>query len=373
MITQTCFGLSYSCFFLLPMFMRLSLRANDVQIGSVTSLGALTGVLCFPIVGALNDRFGRKPFVLAGCVLMTFAAAAMLLVHEVGSLLYLLRAVQGVAFAMLFNSATTLVSDEAPEDRLSNALAVFGSSLLVTHALAPAISESLARNYGWASVFWFSTALAMLAALATLRVEEAPRKQAAARQDVLSAFGLLKQRRARRVVLGIAAAGASFGSVFTFHQPYALSLGLTRISGFFTAYALCALLARLGLMSLFRNVERQRLSAYAMAVYALAVVCTVWLRPGVLEGVGAVMGLAQGVFYPVFNALAVEGVQLEKRGSMMALYHGGFNGGIAVALMVGGAVTSHFGYPLLFVIASLLTLGAALRLYQRPLALDVPS
>jgi MFS family permease len=380
-ITQICFGLSFSCFFLLPTFMRLALNASDVEIGSVAALSSLTGVLCFPFVGALNDRFGRKPFVLAGSVLMIFGASAMLLVHEVGFLLYALRALQGLAFAMVFNSATTLVSDEATElgsrsdprastERLSSALAVFGSSLLITHALAPALSESLARNYGWPSVFWFSTVLAILAVLATLRVEESPRHGQVASEDLLSAFGLLKRRRTRRVVLSIGAAGASFGSVFTFHQPYALSLGMTRISGFFMAYALCALVARLGLMNLFKNIERQRLSAISMLCYALAVVCTVWLRPGVLEAVGAVMGLAQGVFYPVFNALAVEGVEQEKRGSMMALYHGGFNGGIAAALLIGGAVTTHFGYPVLFVLASLLTVGAALRLWQRPLSLD---
>lgn len=372
-ITQTCFGLSFSCFFLLPTFMRLSLHASDIEIGSVASLSSLTGVLCFPFVGALNDRFGRKPFVLAGSVLMIFGASAMLLVKDVGFLLYALRALHGVAFAMVFNSATTLVSDEASAERLGNALAVFGSSLLATHALAPAISESLARSYGWPSVFWFSTVLAILAALSTLRVEEPARKAHPGSEDILSAFGLLKRKRTRRVVLTIGAAGASFGTVFTFHQPYALSLGLTRISGFFMAYALCALVARLGLMNLLKNFERQRLSAYAMLCYALAVACTVWLRPGVLEGVGAVMGLAQGVFYPVFNALAVEGVELEKRGSMMALYHGGFNGGIAIALLLGGSVTTQLGYPILFVLASLLTVGAALRLWQRPLTLDAAS
>ncbi len=366
-ITQICFGLSFSCFFLLPKYMRVALHASDMQIGSVAALSSLTGVLCFPFVGALNDRFGRKPFVLIGSVLMVAGAAAMLLVREVGPLLYALRALHGVAFAMLFNSCTTLVSDEAPEDRLSQALAVFGSSLLITHALAPVIAEALAQHYGWASVFWLSSALAALSALATLRVQEGPRRGHVASQDLWSAFALLKRRRTRRVVLGIGAAGASFGTVFTFHQPYALSLGLTRVSGFFMAYALFALIARLGLMNLFKNVERQRLSAYAMFVYALAVVFTTWLRPGMLEAIGATMGLAQGVFYPVFNALAVEGVEIEKRGSMMALYHGGFNGGIAAALLLGGGVSMHFGYPGLFVASALITLGAAMRLWQQPL------
>lgn len=366
-ITQTCFGLSFSCFFLLPIFMRRALHASDVQIGSVAALSNVTAVLAFPVVGALNDRFGRKPFVLLGSVLMIGGAAAMLRVTQVGPLLYGLRALHGVAFALLFNSATTLVSDEVPKERLGNALAVFGSSLLATHAVAPALAEVLANNLGWHSVFWFSSALAVLAAIAALRVEEPPR------QHVLSAGGLgvwplLKQARTRRVVLTIAATGASFGTVFTFHQPYALSLGMQHVSGFFISYAVCALIARLWLMGLLEHIERKQLSARAMLVYAVAVVGTVWLRPGMLEAVGALMGIAQGVFYPVFNALAIESVEPSQRGSMMALYHGGFNAGIACALLVGGAITSQFGYPTLFVLAALLTASAALSLHQSSLA-----
>src|SRR5687767_236990 len=76
-ITQTCFGLSFSCFFLLPKYLKQVLQASDVQIGAVASLGSLAGVFAFPLVGALNDRFGRKPFILLGNVLMACAAAAM--------------------------------------------------------------------------------------------------------------------------------------------------------------------------------------------------------------------------------------------------------------------------------------------------------
>lgn len=364
-ITQTCFGLAFSTFFLLPMFMRKALHATDLQIGSVAALGSLTGVLAFPLVGALNDRYGRKPFVLLGSALMIVGAGAMLWVDQVGPLLYLLRVLHGVAFALMFNSATTLVSDEAPVEQLGSVLAVFGSSLLATHALAPAAAELLADRYGWASVFWFATLLAVFAVMAALRVEEAPRKYASIAGA--GVWPLLKQARARRVVLTIGAAGASFGTVFTFHQPYALSLGIERVSGFFISYAVCALVARLWLMGLLRDVERRQLSAYAMLFYASAVVATVWLRPGVLEAVGAVMGVAQGMFYPVFNALAIEGVTPQQRGSMMALYHGGFNGGIAAALILGGTISGELGYPSLFVISALITAAAALWLRQSPL------
>ncbi|HEX6239496.1 MAG TPA: MFS transporter, partial [Polyangiales bacterium] len=353
-ITQTCFGLSFSCYFLLPTFMRLSLHADDVQIGSVAALGSFTGVLAFPLVGTLNDRFGRRPFVLLGSALMAVSSLAMLEVQTAGVLLYLLRVAHGIAFALVFNSATTLVSDEAPREQLGTVLAVFGSSLLATHALAPAIAELLANRHGWSSVFWFSALLALAGALAALRVAEAPRTSDAAPGGT-GVWPLLRQPPTRRIVLIIAAAGASFGSVFTFHQPFALSLGMTRVSGFFVAYAVCALFARLWLMGLLRDLSRRTLSGYAMLLYAAAVVGTVWLRPGVLEAVGGLMGVAQGVFYPLYNALAIEAVEPRQRGSMMALYHGGFNAGIALSLLAGGALTSAFGYPCLFVLSALVT------------------
>jgi predicted MFS family arabinose efflux permease len=52
---------------------------------------------------------------------------------------------------------------------------------------------------------------------------------------------------------------------------------------------------------------------------------------------------------------------------MMALYHGGFNGGIAVALLAGGAITSRFGYPSLFMLSALVTASAGLWLRQEAL------
>jgi MFS family permease len=357
--TQTFFGLSFSCFFLLPKYLKLALGASDVEIGAIGAVGSLAGVVAFPLVGALNDRLGRKPFVLLGSLLMVLGAAAMLRVESAGPGLYALRALHGLAFALVFNSATTLISDEVPAEQLGRALALFGAAMLATHAVAPALAELVAERSGWDSVFWGATGLALLGGVAALSIEETPARGGlvGAAPGVLT---LLGEARTRRIVLTIAAAGAGFGTVFTFHQPYALSLGMTQLSGFFVSYACCALLSRLWLTSYLQRFTRTQIIAVALFFYGSAVLGTAWLRPGMLEAVGAVMGLAQGVFYPLFNALAIDGVQPSQRGSMMALYHGGFNGGVAAALLLGGGVAERFGYPVLFALSAAVTVGAAL-------------
>jgi MFS family permease len=365
--TQTFFGLSFSCFFLLPKYLKLSLGASDVEIGAVGAVGSLAGVVAFPLVGVLNDRMGRKPFVLLGNLLMVFAAAAMLRVESTGFTLYALRALHGLAFALVFNSAATLVSDEAPPERLGQALALFGAAMLATHAVSPALAELLAARAGWDSVFWSATALALLGTVAGLSIEETAPARVEKAGPAPGTLALLAEPRTRRIVLVIAAAGSGFGTAFTFHQPYALSLGMTKLSGFFVSYACCALLSRLWLTSRLSRFTRTRIIAVAIFFYGAAVLAIGWLRPGMLEAVGGVMGLAQGVFYPLFNALAIDGVPARQRGSMMALYHGGFNGGVAGSLLLGGALAERLGYPALFALSSALTMAAALLVSRRAL------
>jgi predicted MFS family arabinose efflux permease len=266
---------------------------------------------------------------------------------------------QGLSFALLFNSAATLVADGVPRERLGRALAMFGAAMLATNALSPAMAESLAHRYGWSMLFWLSLAWGVVSVASAFFVEERKVSQSTG-QPPAGALQLLSTPRARRVVLLMVAAGAGFGAVFTFHQPYALALGIERVSGFFVSYAICALLVRVILMARLERIERRTSSAISLFVYAIAIAATAFIRPGVLEAVGGLMGLAQGVFYPMFNALAIESVPQRQRGSMMALYHGGFNAGIAIASLLGGALAERFGYRVLFFVAGGVTALAAL-------------
>jgi predicted MFS family arabinose efflux permease len=291
----------------------------------------------------------------------------MLTLSEIDARLYVLRLMQGLSFALLFNSAATLMTDRAAPSRLGIALGVLGSSMLITNALAPAISESVAAHFGWAPVFWLSAAWGLISVVLCLSVEATARDRV---RDSTPTRSLLYDPRARTVVLTIAGAGAGFGTVFTFHQPFALALGITKVSGFFVAYALAALLGRMVLLARIDGRDRRAISAISMLVYALAVAATAWLRPVLLECVGLVLGLAHGVLYPVFNALAIQDVRPAQRGSMMALYHGGFNGGMAVALLVGGGVVQWLGYPALFWMTGGVTALAALGVARSSLLAD---
>jgi len=360
LLAQTSFGFAFASFFLLPKYLTTELAAGPAEIGAVMGVFGATSVVAIPLVGALVDRLGRRRFMTAGALAMAGVALAFRAVHEVGPLLYALRMLQGAAFAMTFIASSTLVTDEAPPERLGEALGLFGVSMLSMHALAPAAAEGIAGRFGWNAVFLAAAAAAVVSALLTLLVREPappPRESA----GVSSFWEVARRPRSLRIAAVTALSGAAFGAMLTYSQPFALELGRTQVRGFFVAYAGAAVAVRLGLGGAADRFGRERVSVASLAVYAAVVLAMSALRPGALEPLGALFGLAHGLFYPAFNALAVEAAGAHERGKVMALYNGAFNVGNSGATVALGLVAARLGYPAVFLLAGLgVLLGLAL-------------
>lgn len=349
LIAQASFGFSFASFFLLPKFVTTALGGAPSQIGLVMASFGATSIVAIPLVGSLVDRLGRKRFVTAGALVMTLAALAFLRVDRVGPLLYGLRMLQGIGFAMAFIAASTMVTDLAPRERLGQALGVFGISILSMHAIAPAVAEEIASRAGWSAVFGTAAAGAALCVVLTSLLED--RRPGAHAGDGASLLAVAMRPRSLRITSVVALTGAAFGVMMTYPQPFALGLGRTHVRGFFLAYATAAVAMRLVLGGTADRIGRHRVSIASLAVYGAVVTGMAWMRASWLEPFGLVFGAAHGLFYPAFNALAVEAASPDERGKVMALFNGGFNLGNSSATLALGFVAERFGFPVVFLIA----------------------
>ncbi len=357
LLVQLAFGFGFSTFFILPKFMAVELGADAGTIGQVTAMFGLVSVCVTPMVGAYIDRFGRKRFVALGTALMSLSALAFLLVDRVGPLLYLLRGLQGIAFTVGFNAMATLVADLAPPARLGRALGVFGAAMLVTNGLAPNLLEPVAESSGWAPVFLCSAAASALSfALAFALVEPGYRDDSA---PGAAEPAVLPLRRLAPILVAATMAGSAFGTILTFYQPFALSLGIDRVSGFFLGFTAAALAARIFLGGLADRFGRLKISVVALVLYGSAAVAMAGLRPGMLEALGVALGLAHGLFYPALNALAVSVAPSGARGRVMSFFGGAFSAGFATSVWVLSLAVGHTGYPAIFIAAGLLVHASA--------------
>ena len=213
------------------------------------------------------------------------------------------------------------------------------------NAIAPATSEEIALRAGWPATFVAAAVLALVSAGLSRRVQERRRPPTPADAGDTGLLAMLLRPRQLRVTAVISLVGVALGAMFTFHQPFALELGMTHVRSFFVAYAVAAVVLRVGF-------GRRRVVIVTLALYVVAVAGMSALQPGWLALFGAGLGIAHGLFYPAYNALALENMAEHERGKSMGLFQAGFNAGSSCGAFALGELAERAGYPAVFWVAA---------------------
>ncbi|MEM9729585.1 MAG: MFS transporter [Myxococcota bacterium] len=356
------FGLSWSFYLILPKYLATQLSLDAAGIGFVVGVQGLTAVAMAPLVGWLVDRYGRKPWLVCGNLLLASAGPVFVFVEEVGPTLYLAQILWGVGMVMTFNAAGAMTADIAPPHRMAEAIGFFGAANLGMNAVSPVIGEALESTVGWDYVFVASTIAGVIAAALGLFMTEPATHDPPAEEERRPILG----GSMLRVYAATFAMTASFTALFTLHQPFALEAGVTQVRSFFVGFALLAMTVRLGGGRLIDRFGVLRSSVVALFLYALVPPLLGFLGANHLFFVGAAMGLAHGVAYPAVTALGIQRADSGSRGMVVAIVHGAFNGGHAFFAYSLGMVAASTGFMPAFWIACAVTLsGAALLGLQR--------
>jgi len=116
-LTSFAFGILA---FLLPIYTR-RLGASALTIGGLFSIFSIMRVLLRPLVGRALDRYGRRPFFVAGLACYT-AAMLLFFAAEQVTTLYLARLVQGIGSALVWIAAYTIATDLASAESRGRAV-----------------------------------------------------------------------------------------------------------------------------------------------------------------------------------------------------------------------------------------------------------
>ncbi|HSP99023.1 MAG TPA: MFS transporter [Candidatus Dormibacteraeota bacterium] len=348
------FFLNFASYFLLPLFLH-SLGGSEATIGAVMGSSGLASLLVLPLVGMTIDRFGRRPFLLAGAATMTVASVGFQFVHAIGPAVFALRVLQGVSFAAAFTATTTFAAEFAPRPRRARALGLFGLSTLLTHAIAPGLGEELVRRAGFPALFAAAMLCTMVVLVIALPLPE-PRHHA---QPV--AVGARRLQPIHWIIaVTMTLAGMGFGSVMTFIPTFVTTHNLGRVGYFFAAYTSTAILTRLVGAGASDRFGRQRVILPALLLLGVSIF---WLARvedlATLFAAGALFGTAQGISYPTLHAFLVDVATEAQLGRTQALFNGAFNLGVTGSAFAFGLVAEQWGYRVMFSFAALTPIAAA--------------
>jgi DHA1 family tetracycline resistance protein-like MFS transporter len=218
-----CMALQMTGFVLiLPLFAR---RLGDFGAG-VEVLGmsamayALTSTLSAPFMGALADRFGRRPIILIALVAYVLAFSGYLLVTSAWAFI-LLRGLAGVFTAGLVPAMTGIVSDLAPANRRAQWIGIMSGGASAGWIIGPVLGGLLYDNYGYVLPFAISIAFAagtLLVAIFLVPETQSQPQQAnlpeKSRGNWMSSIRVLQASLPKSVIAFLVLMLISFGVMF---------------------------------------------------------------------------------------------------------------------------------------------------------------
>jgi MFS family permease len=121
----------------------------------------LTAAVATPVFGRLGDMYGAKPMLVACAV---FLISGSLIAATTSSLLPLIvgRGLQGFGIPIIPLGISVLRAC-VPAERVGPAMGLMSASLGVGGALGLPLSAVIAQHYDWHALFWFATALGVVA------------------------------------------------------------------------------------------------------------------------------------------------------------------------------------------------------------------
>ncbi len=156
---------------ILPVFARRlgELGSGVEALGLMTMSFALAQLVAAPFMGALADRYGRRPLVLLSLASFAVANIAFLLASST-TVFILIRALEGALTAGLFPAAMGVVGDVVPEQDRARWVGIIMGSYGAGLIFGPVVGGVLYDSWGFAAPFIASAVMAILAFLTAVVV-----------------------------------------------------------------------------------------------------------------------------------------------------------------------------------------------------------
>lgn len=213
--------------------------------GLIISLFTVTAMLSRPFSGRIADRVGRIPVIMVGSLVCFVCSLVYPVLTSVAGF-FLLRLVHGFSTGFAPTGTAAYLSDVIPADRRGEAMGLMGTAGSIGMASGPAIGGTLSNHFGLNSVFYCSSAFALISVLILLRLKETLKDK--------HSFGFtalhirkadLFEPRVLAPCLVMVFLGYAYGTAFTLIPDFGAFVGIKNKGLLFTYMTLASLAIRL--------------------------------------------------------------------------------------------------------------------------------
>ena len=310
--------------------------------GVFGTVWALMQFFFSPLLGAVSDRFGRRPVILISCFGLGVDYIVMALAPNIGWLLFG-RIASGIC-ASSFTTAGAYIADVSPPEKRATAYGMIGAAFGVGFVLGPALG-GLLGNINPRLPFWGAACLALISAVYGLFVlpESLPRdKRDAFHWSKANPVGSLKLLRSHPDLLGLAAVNLFFQlahvvnpSMFVLYTSYRYGWSTQTVGLTLMAVGVLSIVVQAGLVKPAVHRLGERGSLYTGLVFGAIGLGGFALAPsGVWLWVALPIFSLMGLFGPGLQSLMSQRVAPHEQGKLQ-----GANGSItSIAGLIGPSI-----------------------------------
>jgi MFS transporter, DHA1 family, tetracycline resistance protein len=219
--------------------------------GLFATVWGLMQFLCSPLLGALSDRYGRRPVILISCLGLGLDYVFMAVAPSL-TLLFVGRVISGITAATI-STAFAYIADVTPADGRAKAFGVVGMAFGLGFVVGPAIG-GLLGGFDPRLPFWVSAAACLAnAAFGWFVLPESlpPERRMAFAWSRANPVGALNLLRSQRRLVELAAvdflasvAHQVLPSVFVLYAAYRYGWGETKVGLTLAFVGICSALVQ---------------------------------------------------------------------------------------------------------------------------------
>ncbi len=315
----------------------LSQMGGQAYIGLIIALFTLTAGLSRPFSGKLTDSIGRVPVMAFGSLVCCVCALAYPFVHVVAGFLWL-RLIHGMSTGTKPTATAAYIADITPADRRGEAAGMLGVFTATGMSVGPTLGSYLAQWFDINTMFYTSSAFALLSILILLSMKETliDRKPFSWRLLKIGRKDIFEPKVVSVFVVMLLVSFAS-GVTLTLAPALSQSLGMSNKGIFFTVYTIASLLIRLVASKSSDKYGRVPVLIVSCVVLAAGMfVLGFWQNANGFYLSAILFGISWGLNTPTLTAWAVDLSDQAHRGRGLATMYIALEAGIGIGALWSG-------------------------------------
>lgn len=320
------------------------LGGDALTIGLATALFSVASIVSRPFVGWLIDTRGRRTILILGLIGMALIPMGYFISAGI-ALAVVLRTVHGVFHAASSNASSTWVTDIIPHSRMGEGLGMYGLSMAISTAVAPALGLAVMNAWGFRPLFAIATLVAMVALLVSIGI----RSRNYTMSKVPLRLGELFEPMSLPAAITQFFFMMAYGVIEVYVAIYAASCGLPGGGLYFVLIALGTVATRI---LLGRAIDRygEAILVYTGNAAIMAGILLLVFAHNLLGYLlsALLLGYSFGAVQPSLQTMAMHSVAPERRGAASSTFFVAFDFGIAFGGFLAGILVKHLSYDAMF-------------------------